>query len=643
MSKLLPSAFVLPLILFSSTSSLAQTFRNLGPQISATTLQGSTFTKDPKGNVLACTVLRGVPAKLVVFDITKPDPILVLPLKGAEGAWNATTASDGSVYAGTDPNGHLYRYIPGEDTIHDLGQVPGDTWVWNVMPGKDGEIFAATYPGCRIVRYHPRDGFKDLSRGPLVEKENYARAVAYDPKRNKIFAGVGSHAHLIEFDPATGAKTEFLPKQYADQEFVYGVRVANDHLYANVTNANKCLVYNLVTRKFEDTLDGPGGQLVLTQSPTDNRVFYSNGNNIFAYDPTKKDAPEKLFTCPSARAITFLDDNTLAAFTYRAQLVRCNTATRDHTSTTLNAPSEPVPIQSICLGPDNRIWTGGYLSGGNAAYDPETNRSEQYKGLSQAESMVTLDKTLYLGIYPHARFYAYDSTKPWNGKSNPHHLGDIENQSRPMTALAVKDLNQIFFGTIPEYGLLGGGIAVIDCATDKLSFHHDIIPNQSITALAYSDGVIIAGTSIWGGLGIQPSEKEAKLFVWDPRDNKKAFETVPVPHAAIISKLIVGPDKKIWGFADGTLFVFDPAARKIVSRDELFPPDKTKASKWRGAFFVLHPNGNIYGTLANKLFRLDPATKKLTILREQESDLLTVDNNGHLYFRDRINLWQFTP
>src|SRR5205823_5637371 len=153
------------------------------------------------------------------FDGSKPEPLHVLALDGAEGAWNATTASDGSVYVGTDPNGHLYRYIPGTSEVKDLGQVPGDTWVWDLTAGKDGEVFLATYPGCRIVRYHPQEGFADISRGALVAKENYARSVVFDAERNKIYGGVGSHAHLVEVNVATGAKADLLPKKFADQEF----------------------------------------------------------------------------------------------------------------------------------------------------------------------------------------------------------------------------------------------------------------------------------------------------------------------------------------------------------------------------------------------------------------------------------------
>src|SRR5215212_9118449 len=102
------------LLLATTLRTLAATndshFRDLGVQITAATLQGSTFTRDGSGEPLLCTVMRGEPAKLLVFDIKTGELLRRLPLEGAKGAWNATTASDGRVYVGTDANAHLYRW-----------------------------------------------------------------------------------------------------------------------------------------------------------------------------------------------------------------------------------------------------------------------------------------------------------------------------------------------------------------------------------------------------------------------------------------------------------------------------------------------------------------------------------------------------
>ena len=84
----------------------------------------------------------------------------------------------------------------------------------------------------------------------------------------------------------------------------------------------------------------------------------------------------------------------------------------------------------MTYGPDGRVWMGGFFVGNNAAYDPATGKSDIYQGLSQSESISCLGKDLYFGIYPGARFYRYDTTRPWVKDSNPKsvsytHLGSI--------------------------------------------------------------------------------------------------------------------------------------------------------------------------------------------------------------------------
>jgi hypothetical protein len=159
--------------------------------------------------------------------------------------------------------------------------------------------------------------------------------------------------------------------------------------------------------------------------------------------------------------------------------------------------------------------------------------------------------------------------------------------------------------------------------------------------------LIIGSTSRSGGLGIEPKAEEAKLFGWDPAKNEKVFEVTPVPKAWLITGLVVGPDKTIWGVGDETLFQFDVAKRQVIFSRHLFPSNEnTRHAHWRDAFMTLDPKTHqIYGTMGGKLFQLDPQTKEVTPLRENGAAvLLARDLDGRIYFRaDRTHLWQYTP
>src|SRR3954469_9160146 len=105
------------------------------------------------------------------------------------------------------------------------------------------------------------------------------------------------------------------------------------------------------------------------------------------YDMSKPtEPPKEMMACPGALAMSWTHWNgvdypgdTLVMFGRNAQRILYNPTTGKSSTTVFEKPSEPIVIQSITLGPDNKIWTGGYLSGGNASYDPATGKSEEHK------------------------------------------------------------------------------------------------------------------------------------------------------------------------------------------------------------------------------------------------------------------------
>ena len=213
-----------------------------------------------------------------------------------------------------------------------------------------------------------------------------------------------------------------------------------------------------------------------------------------------------------------------------------------------------------------------------------------------------------------------------------------------MGAVGVPSLKKVFYGTVPDYGKLGGVLAVVDASSDQVEVYRDIIPQQSIVSLVYANGMVVGGTSISGGLGIAPKAKEAKLFLWDPAKNQVAYETVPVPGATLIGGLIIGPDQNVWGVGDGVLFVFDVEKRKVIFTEKLLDVDvASRHAGWRDAMMAMRSDGNVYGTMSSKLFRLDPATKKMTVLRDNGASLVAIDRQGRVYFSDKTHLWQYTP
>lgn len=622
--------------------------RNLGPQIRASVIQGSIFLKDNQGRDMVYTVVRGNPAHLLGYTLDDHKLVFDKPLAGSDGAWDLAVSSDGLLYI-PGAKGSLYKHRPGTQELKNLGIVlPGETTVWNLSAGKNGEMFGATYPGCRVFRYHPDQGFSDVGKGPLVAGESYVRSLAYYAKTGKLYAGIGSHADLIELDPITGEKTSILPERFRNKEFVYSLEIlegvnGGDRLLALITNGSFTLVYNLKTREFEYEITEMDMKAV-SQPDASGLFYYTLKSALYGreIDNTKKEPVKYNDTAGSANAIR-VSGNRLDLLNADGDVVTMDLTTKATTCAKLEIPGQPISLQTIMKGPDGRIWSGGYLAGGHGTYDPKTGEVTSYPGLHQTEGMTVKGKYIYFGIYPKGLYYEYDSSKPWNlTAKNPRFIGQIPDQSRSFAVLNSEKNKKIFFGMVPEYGQLGGHLVSYDTDLQKLQTYGQIIPSQSIVSLVDNGNLIWGGTTVSGGLGVKPVTEEAKLFSWDVKNQKVVDELVPVAGAKAITTMITGPDGNIWGMAGGTLFVFDPAQKKVTRSVVLYPTPPLTSHVWRDAFLVLHKSGVVYGTGNNQLFSIDPVSLKFQWLARPAS-LLAMDDGGKLYFHRSAELWQFTP
>lgn len=623
----------------------------------ATTYQASAFAV-LDGSSLLCTIVRSQPAaKLAVIDVATGRMLKMFELPGANGGWAMTTASDGSVYVGTESQGKLFRYIPGEPLIHDLGRVlPEETFIWDLSAGKDGAVYGGTYPGCRVFRYSPAGGVEDIAGGAAVSGESYARSVCYSPD-DKLYVGVGTrHPHLIAIDLKTGARKEMLTADRNENETVYSLGVTGGKLFAMITPRQQMLVIDPATGVVQNKFDKSGlYQLTSPASPWDGRVYFTSGAHLVSIDPNHPEiAPRKATPLTGALCYNWLNATgdpamaELAVFTADGKIVKLHPSTGDVSTVAIQVPEQPLVIQSLLSGPDGRIWMSSYLSGGNAAYDPRTGATIQYQGLGQSEAMTAYDGKIFFGIYPRGRLYEFDTSKAWNiGKKNPRLLTKMPDQSRPVAMLVVPELRKLFSGNIPEYGMLGGALGVYDLDAGESKVLPDFVERQSIASLECVGGLVVGGTTVQGGLGIDAEQKSAKLFVFDPGKERKVFEIVPVEGAPIVSGLVRGPDQRIWGFAGGSLFIFDLENRRIEFLEHLFTGEYAGRAVWQEAALVLHPNGSFYGLFDGRFFRLDPATRQVVVLKEwresRHTRPLALHPDGDVYFSIGTELIRHSP
>jgi hypothetical protein len=199
---------------------------------------------------------------------------------------------------------------------------------------------------------------------------------------------------------------------------------------------------------------------------------------------------------------------------------------------------------------------------------------------------------------------------------------------------------KVYVGGYPDYGLHGGAIGVYDPQKGENRIYRHIIPNQSIASLAYIKklDLIAAGSSVRGGNGTRPIEKEAKLILWDPKEEKKIFEIVPVSEAKTILSLVATEDGILYGITDNEKgFVLDVDKRVVKKVFNLGFKDPLEVS------LQLGPDRRLYGLAQGAIFAIDPRNDQVSLIAKPpvpiHSGMAILGRK--IYFGAGANLWEF--
>ncbi|MGP4078996.1 hypothetical protein ACTWQL_03710 [Pseudalkalibacillus sp. R45] len=649
--------FVLVLSLFSVVPERNATatehknpFVNLGPQIKYTNTYTGEAGIDQNGTPLMYTVVQGDPAKLIVVDLRNNTVSDSKSLEGATGAWAIEKGKDHTVWIGTTPNEHLFQYNPNTKQLTKIGKATtsSNTVVWDLEYIKSSKtLFGGTSYGGDVFQYN-KDGFTNLSSALAGKK--YARSLTYYEKKNRLFVGLGSSAALISWDLSTGLKLDILPQQYRNESSVYDLNEAGGILFVKLVPSHKVVMLDANTYAYLGSFDA-NSRGVSDEVPGKDEVYYSNNGQLYRFDLRKRSSTpvESNLYGSSAVSFDFIELNsekypgiTLVGLAGNGgRYYKYNLANGNFEMDILPLPPQPVEIHSIGNGVNGEIYSSGFISGDLGIYKPLTGDTTQYADIGQIEGMAQLNGKMFFGTYPGANIYSYNPSDTWKKNSNPKQIMSLKNdgQDRPVALLGIEEVGKLFIGTFPSRGERGGVLAAIDPETNQQVVRRNIINDQSIISLAYrkQDGNVFAGTSVYNGNG--KIDEHAKLFTV-PVDKPDAHPKVidlPIGHPLLISALTVTPDGKLFGMADGKLFIYknEGEAIRVIP---IIGHETTGTA--RNAKLLVASDGNVYGTVEGKLFRVDTQTYKLTMLKNEGAYGLTQDQHGNLYFKNGTDLWK---
>ncbi|WP_219514924.1 hypothetical protein [Nonomuraea ceibae] len=604
-------------------------FQSLGrlPLTGATTA-GTALDGD---RVYSVTSSASGPAMLGIRDAADGSLIAERPLPLALGSWAVTVAPDHSVYVGSynataGAMGRLFRYDPAADEVSELGiAVPGETFVWTVAASPDGSaVYGGTSPNGRLFRYDTATGHTaDL--GSPVPGEQFVRDLAVGAD-GTVYAGVGAQSMKVAVVAPDGAVRQVIEPPVEGAGYAYDLDVVGHHLlvrFTTSTGANPMGVYDLAAKAWKDVV-ADVDSLTVGGGRHGHTVHLVQDDELIEYD-LKSGKITKLgfgdFGGGAARTLGWIG-TTLVGTSSTGRLWHYDRRAGKGVLFESTLTGQPVSIRSMGVGPDGRIYAGGFFTGGLASYDPATGETRSWPNVGQSEGIVTHRGKLYLGVYPGARIYEFDGEQPRLLLG----LGEQE-QDRPFAMVSAGDW--LAFGTVPKAGVLGGALGLLDPATGEKVIERDLIPGHSIIGLAYRDGVLYGTTSAFGGTNVP--QGEAQAFAYDVAGRSLKWRTTPVPGNLALGSLAFDGAGRLWGLSPDSLFELDPATgRALRTVKHQTYPWQTVSQVWLDTYVEAGRDGMLYGKVQGKVYRIDPATMKLTLIVRPISNLVK-GADGHMY------------
>ncbi|MFP3904431.1 MAG: hypothetical protein ACLFWB_09360, partial [Armatimonadota bacterium] len=205
------------------------------------------------------------------------------------------------------------------------------------------------------------------------------------------------------------------------------------------------------------------------------------------------------------------------------------------------------------------------------------------------------------------------------------------------TVLAHPDERHVIMGGMPDYGYAGGGLVFYDRQTEtaELLTHEDLIPwHFTMCLAALPDGTVLGGTSTRpANGGVKKAENDAELYILEMDSREIIWHEELLEGVERYDDLIVGPDGKVFGTAEGGIFfVFDPAQRAVIYQHDLREEFGQTVYQQGPQIFVPTPDGRIFVLFRSGVAQLHPRTYDVTMVAEAPNRL----GNGGAYVDGRL-------
>jgi hypothetical protein len=535
-----------------------------------------------------------------------------------------------------------------------VGQVaPGASSVMAFALDSTGRLWGGSSKAGVIWNYTPATG-RLITVGGIDADSGYARSM--EIKDDIAYTGTGANnPKIVSFPTANPSiKTVIRPNDAGSSGFVNPIAIRGDKMFyiaPNTTGKGVYYVYDLTGKKFIPTL----GRIIsggMFSGDVDDTVIYSVTETSIYQTDTRGAMTNVVFGNTSITSVlTIMQDGDLLIISgsqaggKRQVIEHWSISSRQliKSPQMMTVPAT-LQVQSLLAVGNDIVYAGAFQGGGISSLNTRTGErgmSSESAPMGQVENMIQSETgRIYMGAYQYADICSFDTSKPISDATAYEMLIRLTTnyqQSRPFAWCNAG--GKTFFGTVPEYGVLGGAIGSINTSTNKVSkVTRNIIVDQSIVSLQGYDDLVYGTSSVAGGDDIVPTKTHASFFLFDAVSEtviwQESLEGSGYDYGDLYSPIVL--DGYLFATHYRGVLVIDLATRKPV-RDHIINASVPRSAGWANARSVQVPGTNkIVHSASGYMTLLDLEAGTYSELNSKDVDgllysLIAVSPDGKVY------------
>ena len=487
------------------------------------------FAAGSDGNIYAGSMQGAI----FRFDMqSRTLAVIARPFEAPSVCWGGTADAHGRVIFGTQPDGKVcvYDIAAGDFKIHQpMVPAGGSLYATQFTPLADGTVLLGIGGSVPTVGvFNPADGaFRVLVQWPSAE----ASIFHVGPQIDDDTVLVQKHGVWKKLSLSGGGFVgDWLVP--ANEHEVFGLRPIVGTDYIPDRQGNVRLVAEgrstIVRCSPFGTNDGPGGAYHRMNDGRFVGVSYSGQVAVFDLDSDEVASLQLDNASQNGQKVQMLVADKAAGHAVGSHFICMQMFNADVEAKTCESSLRPV------LGAFGQINCGVFVG-----------------------------RTFYFGSYTQARIGCLDIDASFVPGKNPVEVCRIgDDQNRPV--MMDTDGRRVFIATLPEYGLLGGAVSILDTVTGAVETYRHIVPDQMPLSVFYhaASDCLVGTTAVYGDCHTAvPTAKQAVVYVWDLATRQMRHSDVTPWASEGLSAEALTPDGRMIGILPDRYYVYDIGKR----------------------------------------------------------------------------------